>query len=224
MVGQRAVAPDVTAAHAALVVGGVEQRGAETLEGGLHGIAVGARHRADDGVHLVAPDQGIRPLDGRLGIGLGVGDHDLEAPATEHAPRVVRLLEGELRALHTLIPQRLQSAGQRLQDADLDGLLLGPDNARRAEQAGRAERRTPGQHLPARYRPSNPVSRIRIHGCLPGSVTRICSRLHGRPSRRPSAIRPGQAGISRLRTGVPSSSALTTSVASETNPKWVAMS
>ena len=39
--------------------------------------------------------------------------------------------------------------------------------------------------------------------------------------RRPRA---GQAGISRLRTGVPSSSAAATSFASETNPKCVAMS
>src|SRR5204863_169898 len=94
---QPAVADDVATAHAALVVRRVEQRRLEALDGGLNRVAVGARHGAEDRHHAVALDQLAGALDRSLGIGLVVGDDQLEPPAA-HAAGLVGLLHRQPRA------------------------------------------------------------------------------------------------------------------------------
>src|SRR5437667_289853 len=109
-----AVADDVAAAHAALVVGRVEQRRLEALDGGSDGVAVGARDGAEDRHDLVTLDQLAGALDRGLGIGLVVGDDQLE-PSSAHAAGLVGFLDREPRALHALLAEVLEAARGRPQ-------------------------------------------------------------------------------------------------------------
>src|SRR5436309_2393264 len=116
---QPAVADDIAAAHAALVVGRVKERGLEALDGGSDGVAVGAGDGAEDGDDLVTLDQLAGALDRGLRIGLVVGDDQLEPPPA-HPARLVGLLDRQACALHALLAEVLEAARQRLQHADLD--------------------------------------------------------------------------------------------------------
>src|SRR6266540_449207 len=137
--GKPAVADDVATAGPAFVVGRVEERRLEALDGRLDGVAIGARHGAEDREHLITLDQLTRPLHRGLRIGLVVRDDHLES-APEDTAALVGLLDGQPRSLDPLLPQVLQSAGQRLEYTDLDRVRRPSDERGAEAQRGGARR------------------------------------------------------------------------------------
>jgi hypothetical protein len=74
--------------------------------------------------HLLARDELFGGGNGFRRVGLVVLDDELELLA-EHAARLVDLLLGDLGALSHVVAGRSEGAGERLRDADLDGVLCG---------------------------------------------------------------------------------------------------
>ena len=112
-------AEDITAAGAALVVSGVQQRRLVAFEGGRHRVARVRGDRPGDRDDLVALDQLVRPLDRGLGVGLVVFIDDLDRVAHD-AAGLVDLLYRQVQPQLGLAAIKLQPAAERLHRADLD--------------------------------------------------------------------------------------------------------
>ena len=156
LVGGGAGVEHVALALLALVLDGVEQDRVQLLEHRQHGLARHAGPAAEHRRDLVLGDQLARllgeerPVRGRI-------DHDGLELLAEHAALLVLLLDEHE---HDVFERRLgdrHRARERVQDADLDGLLRRGDRGRQ-----RAERQ-PARDSSARE-PTLPRHRYRLPG------------------------------------------------------------
>jgi len=146
LVGGGAGVEHVALALLALVLDRVEQDAVELLEDGQHGLA---RHRGPAAEHsrdLVLADQLARFLGEQRPVG-GRIDHDgLELLAEQAALLVLLVDQHQHHVLQRRFADR-HGAGERMENADLDGVLrLGGQRRRKPERQSRRG----GQRLGAR--------------------------------------------------------------------------
>ena len=101
MGGQGAVTRDAIAAHATLVVGGIEQRFAAPFDRRLDRVARRTRDWPNHCIDLIAMDQLLHTLHRSLGVG-AVVDFDEFNLATQHATSAVHFGHQHLDALRCL--------------------------------------------------------------------------------------------------------------------------
>ena len=158
---------NIARAFLAFVLNGIEQQAVQSLEHGKHRLAGGGSPATEHDRGLVLREQ----LEGLVGKGIrvrcGVDDDRLQFPAEQPALLVLVRDQHKDRVLERGFADG-HGAGQRVQDADLDGVLGGVS---RRDMENEQRREQPAQD-PGQLHADTPTSsKIRVSFVMPLATT-----------------------------------------------------